>query len=188
MEAITINPALIEFGGPALAVGLALGALVAWAITWSIGRNRRRELEIRVKDQEALQAERDAAFDAASARLTQAFTDLSNQSLKSNSENFLRLAEQNLGVHQEKAKRELSEREQAIENLVKPIRDSLKQSQQQIAELEKARSEAYGSIRSQLETMQPLSEEELRQAITATDVESPSEQVAAHLKLRCAGG
>jgi len=154
MDAITINPALIEFGGPALAVGLALGALVAWAITWSIGRHRRRELEIRVKDQEALQAERDAAFDAASARLTQAFTDLSNQSLKSNSENFLRLAEQNLGVHQEKAKRELSEREQAIENLVKPIRDSLTQSQQQIAELEKARSEAYGSIRSQLETMQ----------------------------------
>lgn len=140
-----------------LAAGILLGALLAWLLA---GPRRRRleqqlrEYEIRVKDEEVIQKERDLAFDAATSRLTVAVQELANQSLKTNSENFLRLAEQNLGTHQERAKRELSEREKAVENLVRPIRDALQQSQKQISELEKARSEAYGSIRSQLETMQ----------------------------------
>jgi len=111
-------------------------------------------VETRLKDEEALRIERDQAVEAATARLTEAFAELSHRSLKANSENFLRMAEQNLGVHQEKAKRELGDREQAIENLVRPIRDALKQSQEQINALEKARSEAYGGIREQLEGMQ----------------------------------
>ena len=154
---ITVDPVLVQVGLPALAIGLVVGVLVAW-LTWR-GRERRLEdsvtvLEARLKDQDALQLEREAAFEKATSQLATAFADLSNQSLQANSENFLRLAEQNLGVQQEKAKRELGEREQAIENLVKPIRDSLRQSQQQIAELEKSRSEAYGGIRAQLEAMQ----------------------------------
>jgi DNA recombination protein RmuC len=147
----------LAYGLPALACGLALGALLAWLV--ARGRRIRLQqslqlLQTQVKDQDALQRERDSAFEAATSRLATAFSDLANRSLRSNSENFLRLAEQNLSSHQEKAKRELSERERAVENLVKPIRDALSQSQQQIAELEKARSEAYGGIRSQLEMMQ----------------------------------
>ena len=147
----------LAFGGPALLCGLLLGI----AVTWLLARGRRNALqhslqllETRLKDQDALQRERDSAFEAATSRLATAFSELASQSLKSNSENFLRLAEQNLSAHQEKAKRELSERERAVENLVKPIRDAISQSQQQIAELERARSEAYGGIRSQLEMMQ----------------------------------
>ena len=136
MNTIQIDPLWIEIGGPGLAAGLLIGALITWAIL----RNRRirleeynRLLETRVKDQEALQAERDAAYDAANAKLANAFSDLANKSLQSNSETFLRLARENLGAHQERAKRELGEREQAVENLVRPIREALKQSQQQIA-------------------------------------------------------
>ena len=147
----------LAFGGPALLCGLLLGI----TITWLLARSRRNRLqhslqvlETRLKDQDALQRERESAFEAATSRLATAFSELANQSLKSNSENFLRLAEQNLRAHQEKAKRELSERERAVENLVKPIRDAISQSQQQIADLEKARSEAYGGIKSQLEMMQ----------------------------------
>jgi DNA recombination protein RmuC len=108
----------------------------------------------RIKDQDALQTEQNAAFDAATGRLATAFSDLANQSLKSNSENFLRLAEQNLAAQHERAKRELGNREQAVENLVKPIKDALHLSQQQILALEKSRSEAYGDIKSQLAAMQ----------------------------------
>ncbi|MBT8078888.1 MAG: DNA recombination protein RmuC [Gammaproteobacteria bacterium] len=157
MYSISIDPVYLEVGGPALLAGLLLGALVMWFIA----RRRRHSLvqsidtlETRIKDQDALQLERDAAFEAATSKLATAFSNLANQSLQSNSENFLRLAEQNLSAHQEKAKRELGAREQAVENLVKPIRDALSQSQQQISQLEKARSEAYGSIRTQLEAMQ----------------------------------
>ena len=157
MNTIQIDPLWIDIGGPALAAGLLLGALIAWLVA----RNRLRRLqterdllETRVKDQDALQVERDSAYEAATSRLATAFSELANQSLKANSETFLRLAEQNLSAQQERAKRELGEREQAVENLVKPIRDALQQSQRQITELEKARSEAYGNIRAQLATMQ----------------------------------
>ncbi len=157
MNTITINPLWIEFGGPALVTGLILGGLVTWLFVRARQRRLRdtvATLSGRIKDQDALQAERDAAFEAASSRLATAFSDLSNQSLKSNSEHFLRLAEQNLGAQHERAKRELGDREQAVENLVKPIKDALHQSQAQIAALEKSRSEAYGGIKSQLEAMQ----------------------------------
>ena len=157
MNPIEINPLWIEFGAPGLAAGLLLGALVAWLITRSKHKQMEHDvqlLETRIKDQEALQVERDSAYEAATTRLATAFSSLANQSLKSNSENFLRLAEQNLSAHQERAKRELGDREQAVENLVKPIRDALQQSQRQISELEKARSEAYGGITAQLENMQ----------------------------------
>jgi len=157
MNSIQIDPVWIEVGGPALVVGLLLGALIAWLVARGRRQRLTAETELlrnRVKDQDALQTERDAAYEAATSRLATAFSELANQSLKANSETFLRLAEQNLGAQQERAKRDLGDREQAVENLVKPIRDALQQSQQQIAELEKARSEAYGNIRAQLETMQ----------------------------------
>jgi DNA recombination protein RmuC len=158
MMSLSIDPLFLQIGAPALLGGLVLGAL----LTWIFYHRRQHRLESRIKNQEALQQEREIAFEAANSQLTRAFSELANQSLKSNSENFLRLAEQNLGTQQEKAKRELSEREKAVEDLVKPIRDALAASQKQIADLEKSRSEAYGSIHSQLEAMQ-VSQKSLRQ-------------------------
>jgi len=150
MNALDLNSPLIQIGAPALLLGLLLGALIAWLIA---GR-RQAHLEAVLSNQEALQRERESAFDAARLQLTTAFSDLANQSLKSNSENFLRLAEQNLGAQQDKAKRDYGDREKAIEDLVKPISDALQASQKQITELEKSRSQAYGGIKSQLESMQ----------------------------------
>jgi DNA recombination protein RmuC len=117
---------------------------------------------MQLKGQDALRSERELAHEAANARLTQAFAELGNQSLKSNSDSFLKLAEQHLGVQNERAKRELGDREKAVEALVKPIRDALDESKKQISELEKSRSEAYGGIRAQLEAMN-VSQKSLRQ-------------------------
>ena len=81
---------------PALAAGLVIGILV----TWLVGRVRRArlkreiaDLEDAIKTQEAVQLERDAAFQAASGEIARSFGDLANRSLQSNSETFLRLAE-----------------------------------------------------------------------------------------------
>jgi DNA recombination protein RmuC len=140
MQTFTIDPVYIEIGLPALGVGLVLGL----AIMWLVGRG----------GNSAALAEREAAFELANARLKEAFSEISNQSLQANSDTFLKLARQNLETQQEKAKRELGEREKAVEDLVKPIRDALEASHKQITELEKSRREAYGGIRSQLEEMQ----------------------------------
>jgi len=148
MISLSFDPAYLSIALPAAAAGLLLGVL----ITWLVGRSRQKRMI----------EEREAAFELANAKLTEAFADLSNRSLQANSDTFLKLAEQNLGTHQEKAKRELGERENAVEALVKPIRDALAASQKQIAELEKSRSEAYGGIKSQLEEMQ-LNQRSLKQ-------------------------
>ncbi len=165
LASITLDPVLIEVGLPALAVGLALGALAAWLVTRSKRLALERDVEhldTLVKNQERLTEERAHAFELAEAQLTQTFSDLSSKSLKHNSENFLRLAEQHLNVHNEKAQQELGKREQAVENLVKPIREALDASKRQIDALERSRSEAYGGIREQLEAMR-ASQTELRQ-------------------------
>jgi len=158
MTAFDLNSALIQIGVPALLVGLLLGALISWLIA----SRRHARLEATINSQEALQRERDIAFETARSQLTVAFSELANQSLKSNSENFLRLAKEKLGAQQDQSNRDLGDREKAIEDLVKPIRDSLQASQKQITELEKTRSEAYGGIKSQLEAMQ-LSQQSLTQ-------------------------
>ncbi len=165
MQTIEINPLWIEIGGPALLTGVILGALIIWLVARGKQRHLQasiRLLEASVKDQDTLQQERNSAFEVARSKLATEFSEMANQSLKANSETFLRLAEQNLGAQQERAKRELGDREQAVENLVKPIKDALQQSQKQIADLEKSRSEAYGGIKSQLEAMQ-ISQQSLRQ-------------------------
>ena len=157
MYSFEINPVWLEIGGPALAAGLVLGAVAGWLIA----RRRSQQLQdmlddttAQIRNQEALEAERKAAFEAARVELIESFGNLTQQSLKSNSEQFLRLAEQNLARQNERAKADLSEREKAVENLVRPIREALKDSREQISALEKARSEAYGSITAQLESMQ----------------------------------
>ena len=119
-------------------------------------------VEERIKSQEVLEGERDSALEAANSQLMRAFAELNAKTMQSNNESFLQLAEQKLDVHNEKAKAELSEREKAVEALVKPIRDALEASNTQIGELEKSRSEAYGNIRAQLEAMN-VSQKTLRQ-------------------------
>jgi len=165
MISLELDQAVLDIGLPAAAIGLLLGAFVTWLIARHGRRSLRDQLEsteMRLKNQQALQQEREAAFELANAKLTQAFADISNRSLRANSDTFLQLAKQNLETHQEKARSELSEREKAVEALVKPIRDALDASNKQISELEKARSEAYGSIRNHLEAMQ-LSQQSLTQ-------------------------
>ncbi len=148
MNELPFDVVYLTIGIPAAALGLFIGVL----FTWLIGRSRNQRMN----------EERELAFDLANAKLTQAFTEISNRSLQSNSDTFLKLAEQKLDTQQEKAKSELSEREKAVEALVKPIQDALTASQKQISELEKTRSEAYGGIKNQLEAMQ-LSQISLKQ-------------------------
>ena len=157
MISISIDSVYVQVGLPALGIGLLLGLLIMWLVA---RRNRNKLLdqlagaEANLKNQEALQAEREAAFELANAKLTQAFADISNRSLQANSDTFLKLAEQNLQTRQAKVESNFEKREKAVEELVKPIKDAIQASQQQISELEKARSEAYGGIKSQLESMQ----------------------------------
>ena len=157
MISVSLDSVYVNVGLPALGIGVLLGLFVMWLIARSRRNTLLRELAdaaASLKNQEAIQTEREAAFELANAKLTQAFADISNRSLRANSDTFLKLAEQNLETRQAKVESDFEKREKAVEELVKPIQDALHASHKQISDLEKSRSEAYGGIRNQLESMQ----------------------------------
>jgi len=86
-------------------------------------------------------------------QLSAVFAALSGEALKNNNETFLRLAQENLKQFNIQAQGELSKKEQAIEHLIKPIKEVLEKTEKQIREIEHDRKEAYGSITKHLETM-----------------------------------
>ena len=120
------------------------GVLLGCVIIWIMSKNRKSNSQTLY----------DKDIEAVEIKLAETFRDLSNKSLQANSETFLKLAEQNLNTQHEKAKSEFNSREKAVESIIKPIREALEASKQQIEALERSRSEAYGGIKSQLQEMQ----------------------------------
>ena len=76
--------------------------------------------------------------------LRDSFQALSAEALKSNNQAFLHLAQSTLEKFQSEAKGDLELRQQAVENLVAPIGESLKKVDDQIRQMESARNQAYG--------------------------------------------
>lgn len=135
-----------------LGAGFALGLVVTVIVALGL-RHRLSLAESKLAQQAELKAERDQVFSLASERLSRTFDQLAQAQFQSHSENFLRLARENLGMHQEKASGELKAREHAIEGLLRPIRETMQRTEQQLQELDKARRESHGSIKSQLESV-----------------------------------
>ncbi|TMV65664.1 DNA recombination protein RmuC, partial [Thioclava sp. BHET1] len=81
------------------------------------------------------------------------FSSLAAGVLKTNSETFLGLVSERFKQHSESAKEDLEKRQQAIQNLVKPLDEKLGQFDTHIREIEKTRGEAYGAIRTQVQEL-----------------------------------
>ena len=102
-------------------------------------------------DQERKQAEEKLAMlDEAQKRLSDAFKALAAEALKSNNQSFLELAKENLAKFQESAKGDLDKRQQAIHELVTPVKQSLDKVDAKIQEMEKLREGAYHGLREQV--------------------------------------
>jgi DNA recombination protein RmuC len=104
-------------------------------------------------------AEKLAVLDDAQKKLLDAFKALSAEALKSNNQSFLELAKATLGTFQETAKGDLDKRQQAIRQMVLPVRESLDKVDTKIQELEKARSGAYHGLREQITSLQETQKE-----------------------------
>jgi DNA recombination protein RmuC len=144
-------------------LALVLGA----AAVWLIARQQRSALEarlaqvsgesVRLREERAvlqttLEKERQTAaekirlLDEAQARLSDTFKALSSEALQNNNANFLHLAKATLERFQETARGDLDLRQQAIGDLVKPLKESLQKVDQKIHEIETARAVAYSSL------------------------------------------
>lgn len=97
--------------------------------------------------------ERSESFKRVTEELAEKFKALSRDALKDNNQEFLNLARATLEKFQVSAKGELDQRQQAIDQLVKPLKDSLEKVDGKIGELEKVRAGAYAELREQVRAL-----------------------------------
>jgi DNA recombination protein RmuC len=110
-------------------------------------------LEAQASEERKSAAEKLALMEDASARMKDAFHALSSEALRKNNQSFLELAKETLGTFQESAKGDLEKRQQAISEVVTPVRESLAKVDAQIHELEKTRAGAYESLQAQVKSL-----------------------------------
>ena len=140
----------------ALLAGMLLGALLSYirgarrieALRVELG-----QAQVRLEANTALEAERLGQLEHSETRLRAAFDSVAAETLRSNSEMFLRLAREALGRDQVIASGALKEREVAIAQLVEPLRVALERTEAQVQSLERERREAFTSLRTQIETL-----------------------------------
>lgn len=137
-----MNPQHITIWIASVAAAFVVGLLLGWLITRLRMQHRVTQLETH------LEVSQDA-----SSSLEKTFGNLATEALRQSNKQFLQLAEQSLKQFHIKAQGNLSEKEKAIENLVKPVHEALKKTELQIREIEKDRKEAYGALHSHLQNM-----------------------------------
>ena len=116
-------------------------------------RTQLAELRTRLEEESKAAAEKQALLDRAEQRLSDTFKALSADALKSSAEQFLQLAQTSLKSHTEEAKGDLEKRRTAIENLVKPVAESLGKFEVRIGDIEKAREGAYAELKTQVKAL-----------------------------------
>src|SRR5438874_13355564 len=108
----------------------------------------------------SLQAEQRAAeeklrlVEETKEKLASSFQALSAEALRTNREDFLQLARTSLEKFQEGAKGELAQRHKAIEDLVKPVQESLHKFDGRVQDIEKARVGSYAALSQQVASLQ----------------------------------
>jgi DNA recombination protein RmuC len=122
----------------------------------TILRQEAATLETRLVEERKSTAEKIALLVDAQAKLSDAFKAMSAEALKSNSSEFLNLAKTTLEKFQEGARGDLDKRQTAIDQLVKPVQESLLKFDSKIGEIEKSRIEAYGGLKQEVTNLKEL--------------------------------
>jgi len=94
-----------------------------------------------------------ALLNDAQQKLGDAFKALSSDALKSNNQSFLELANATLEKFQQGAHTDLTARQKAIDELVKPLKESLEKVDGKIAAIEKERTSAYSTLTEQVKSL-----------------------------------
>jgi DNA recombination protein RmuC len=167
-----------------LAAGVVIGLLTGRSRAEAAGRAALAQAETLTRDarEEAarlsatLAAERSAAAERAAAeaegeqRLREAFHALASDALRRNNEAFAELAAAKLATAKAGADGDLAQRQQAIEGMVGPLRESLERVQQQLNAVERERAGSYARLLEQVSMMRTTSEQlqkETTQLVTA---------------------
>jgi len=116
-------------------------------------RGARLETIIR-RDRQAMR-EKLAFMEDWQARMGDAYKALSAASLRENNQVFLDLAQSALARQLDAARSDLTQRSQAVETMLQPIREALARYDHQVLSLERARERPMGSLASSCRPWQP---------------------------------
>ncbi len=116
-------------------------------------KTQKSELQTRMEEERKASQEKIALVNEAQAKLSDAFKALSAEALKNNNQSFLDLAKTALEKFQEGARGDLEKRQKAIDELVKPVRESLSGVDAKLQEIEKSRISAYASLQEQVKSL-----------------------------------
>ena len=111
------------------------------------------ELHTKLENERTAAAEKLVLLEQAKTSLTDAFHSLSAEALNKNNQSFLHLARMTLEKYQESAKGDLEKRQQSIDELVKPLHQSLEKFGSQIQVIEKDRAGAYEGLSAQVKSL-----------------------------------
>ena len=141
-----------------LLLGLAIGATLGYLLAQSRSGARIAGLSAQLEATRQNAAQQIDAARLSQEQLRETFAALSSDALHKNSRTFVELAEQTLKQVTTAADGDLAKRQQAIELLVYPLKESLGKVEKQIQDVEKQRTDAYAALRQQVETMGKSSE------------------------------
>ncbi len=139
-----------------LVIGIIVGLALGGGALYAVLRERTRQLNTTVSERDELrgslaqateelsglkstQAAREQALQERRAELDTHFKGLASDVLKSSTEEFRKQAAEQFRQHQELAGKDLKARETAVENLVKPVRESLEKLREHVDASDKAR-------------------------------------------------
>lgn len=128
----------------------AVQSLAASQSEASVLRVLNAELETTIAKERKLSEEKLGLLSEAQTTLSDAFKALSAEALNTNNQAFVQLAKETLEKYQEGAKGDLEKRQQAIDQLVKPVRESLEKVDSKIQQIEKDRVGAYEGLTEQV--------------------------------------
>ena len=139
-----------------LALGGALGAL--WASSrgraaYEAALTEKASLAASLEAERRNSADKVALLKDAEHTLRDAFSALSADALKQNTDSFLTLARTSLSEYQKAATMDLDGRHKAIETLVQPLRESLRSVDVKLNEVERGRATAQAQLTEQLRSL-----------------------------------
>lgn len=107
-------------------------------------------LETQLSEMQQQTAEKLALISNAQQHFSDSFKALSSEALQANNQSFLKLAEANLSQFQASAKGDLALKQQAIEEVVQPLKSSLTKVETYLQTLESKRVSAYSQLTEQI--------------------------------------
>jgi DNA recombination protein RmuC len=146
----TLKERLIGKGSELQKLQEALDKLVG---EYKQSREENARIRAELEGERRAAQERKDSFKQAAEELSEKFKALSRDALKDNNQSFLQLAHSTLEKFQETAKGDLELRQKAIDQLVKPLKESLEKVDGKIGEIEKARAGAYAELREQVKNL-----------------------------------